>query len=489
MGQQRTKVFTHKTKLGAIRGMKTLNKDSVELYTFLHIPYAQAPLRRYRFTKPRAFGSWNGTLNATTYGPACPQVYNKHFVKYGISEDCLHLNIYAPPNLISTSRKSVMVWVHGGSYTVGTASFYDGSMLAKTGGVIVVTINYRLGLFGFFALKNSTARGNYGLWDQMMAIRWVKDHIDDYGGDPNSITIVGQSAGGFSVGFLALIPQNRGLFHRVIMQSGVPNSSLKITRPGYDTYATSDVLSRQWCPFFENSIAMRIICMRYLNSTFVTSQYIPFAPVVDDDLFTQDPEDILKDTNSSASLFFKSLDIIVTNCDTDGSVLFPTIENLAQNIKLDSLIMPDLAWHYGAQSMLEVYYGKNKRLLSNVWRFYDFKQNGTFEDQCRKWTELYTDLFFNAPSTEIINTHYNNRSSTFRFIMSRKSPIYPGIMYNEPSPPGWFHGAAHSDDVVYLFLMEKLQELDPNTTIKATEADLMFSSKMRLYWSNFAKTG
>jgi carboxylesterase type B len=380
-----------------------------------------------------------------------------------------------------------MVWVHGGSYTVGTASFYDGSMLAKTGDVIVVTINYRLGLFGFFALKNSTVKGNYGLWDQMMAIRWIKDHIDDYGGDPNSITILGQSAGGFSVGFLAFIPQNKGLFQRVIMQSGVPNSSLRITLPGYDTYATSDAFSSQWCPFFRKNIAMRIICMRYLNYTFYTSQYIPFTPVVDNDLFTQDPEEILKEKNSSAFHFFKSLDIIVTNCDTDGSVLFPTIENLQRNFRLKTL--PDSIWQYGAQSMLEVYYGKNKRLISEVERFYGFKKNGTFEDQCRKWTEFYTDLFFNAPSTEIVDIHYNNVSSTFRFMMSRESPIYPGIMYNESSPPEWFHGAAHSDDVVYLFLMEKLQELDPNTTIKASEADLMFASKMRLYWSNFAKTG
>ncbi|XP_061183019.1 acetylcholinesterase-like [Saccostrea echinata] len=492
-GQQKTKNFVHKTKLGAILGVEVSSYDTTELYRFLQIPYAQPPIGRLRFTKPRPYGSWNGTLNATAFGPACPQVYNYHFVKHGLSEDCLHLNIYAPPNLKSLSKKSVMVWIHGGSYSVGTASFYDGSMLAKTGNVIVVTVNYRLGLLGFLALKKSTVKGNYGLWDQMMALQWVKDNIDDYGGDTNSITIFGQSAGGFSVGFLALIPQNEGLFHRVIMQSGVPNSSLKVTRQGYDTYSTSEAVSVHLCPFFQENILMRIICMRYLPTSSYTypSSYIPLAPVVDNDLFQQSPEEILKDQNSSAFAFFKSLDVIVTNCDTEGSVLFPAIESLERYYKKidDSLIPSDWVWNVGPEAMLKEYYGRNKRLFSEIGNFYGFTKNSTSQDQFRRWTELFTDLFFIAPSTEIIDIHSNNKSSTFRFILSRESPIYPGVMYNESAPPEWFHGAAHSDDVVYLFLIENLQEFDPNTTVKATEEDLLYAFQMRKYWSNFAITG
>lgn len=408
-----------------------------------------------------------------------------------MDEDCLHLNIFAPRDLSRSSKKSVMVWVHGGSYTVGSASFYDGSMLAKTGNVVVVTINYRLGMLGFLALQNSTTKGNYGLWDQMVALQWVKDNIDDYGGDPNSITIFGQSAGGFSVGLLALIPHNKGLFHRVIMQSGVPNSSLRVTRPGYDTYTTSDAISTHLCPFFRQDLDMRVICLRYSSSPILTRpySYLSFAPVVDNELFEQSPEDILKDGNSSAFEFFMSLDIVVTNCDVDGSVLFPTIRALELGYKFDSSTPPELVWAYGPESMLESYYGKNKRIIKEVSHFYGFTRDLDFKDQCQKWTDFYTDLFFIAPSTEIADVHYNRVSSTFRLVLTRKSPVYPGLMYNESSPPGWFHGAAHSDDVVFLFLIESLQELDPNTTVTASEEDLEFASKMRRYWSNFAKTG
>ncbi|XP_062575334.1 acetylcholinesterase-like [Saccostrea cucullata] len=491
--QQKTKNFVHKTKLGPILGVEISSYDTTELYRFLQIPYAQPPTGRHRFARPISYGSWNGTLNATAFGPACPQVYNHHFVKHGLSEDCLHLNIYAPSNLKTSSKKSVMVWIHGGSYSVGTASFYDGSMLAKTGNVIVVTVNYRLGLLGFMALKNSTVKGNYGLWDQMLALQWVKDNIDDYGGDMNSITIFGQSAGGFSVGFLALIPQNKGLFHRVIMQSGVPNSPLKVTRQGYDTYSTSEAVSVHLCPFFEQNILMRIICMRYLSSSSYTypSSYIPLAPVVDNDLFQQSPEDILKHENSSAFAFFKSLDVIVTNCDMEGSVLFTAIEGLERYYKKigASLRSSDWIWNVGPENMLKEYYGRNKRLFSEISKFYGFTKNSTSDDQFRKWAELFTDLFFIAPSTEIIDIHSNNKSSTFRFILSRESPIYPGFMYNESAPPGWFHGAAHSDDIVFLFFIENLQEFDPNTTVKATDEDLLFAFQMRKYWSNFAITG
>lgn len=488
---QNSQHVIHKTKLGFIQGLEISEQNTVKLYKFLNIPYAQPPLQRLRFTKPRPRGPWKGTLNATTHGPACPQVHNQHFVKYGMNEDCLHLDIYAPPGLSRFSRKSVMVWVHGGSYTVGSASFYDGSMLAKTGHVVVVTINYRLGILGFLALKNSTTKGNYGLWDQMMALQWIKDNIDDYGGDPNSITIFGQSAGGFSVGLLALIPQNKGLFHRVIMQSGVPNSSLKVTRPGYDTYTTSDTISTHLCPFFRQDLAMRVICLRYLSSPTLTRPYayLSFAPVVDNELFEQTPEEILKDGNSSAFEFFMSLDIVVTNCDVDGSVLFPTLKVLEISYKFDSSTPPELVWAYGPESMLESYYGTNKRIIKEVSNFYGFTRDLDFKDQSQKWTAFYTDLFFMAPSMEIADVHYNRVSSTFRLILTRKSPVYPGLMYNESSPPGWFHGAAHSDDVVFLFLIETLQELDPNTTVTASEEDLQFASKMRRYWSNFAKNG
>lgn len=213
------------TSLGGITGVQTLVPGTNDRFVdqFRKIPYAFPPVGPLRFQKPQPFGSWDETLEGRDFGPSCMQGHSAFFADVpnkDLSEDCLFLNIYVPSDASPNGSLPVMVWIHGGAFLYGQGMFYNASNLASVANVVVVTLNYRLGLLGFFTLNDPVARGNYGIYDQILALQWIKDHIVSFGGDPISITIFGESAGGISTSLLSLIPSNKGLFKRVISQSG-----------------------------------------------------------------------------------------------------------------------------------------------------------------------------------------------------------------------------------------------------------------------------
>lgn len=201
---------------------------------FLGIPYGQAPVGPLRWKAPQPAPAWVGTRSATQFGSACPQ-YPGLFAQASVDEDCLSLNVYAPPAL-AHGKRPVIVWVHGGAFQVGTGSQYDASIMALKTDAVVVTINYRLGAFGFLATSGMGSEGpgvNFGLQDQWLALRWVKRNIEAFGGDAGKVTMAGQSSGG-TAGCLALAsPKAHGLFERVIMQSascGIASKPLATAR-------------------------------------------------------------------------------------------------------------------------------------------------------------------------------------------------------------------------------------------------------------------
>jgi len=203
-----------------------------DTYAWLGIPYALPPLGELRWRAPRALPHWKGVKQALTYGDACPQLSlvpgNTRLVQG--SEDCLTLNIWTPrlaPEQLADARLPVMVWIHGGGNTMGSSRTAAGYQLAGSEQVVVVSINYRLGLFGWFshpALRaNASAEdgsGNYGLLDQIAALRWVRANIAAFGGDPENVTVFGESAGARNVLSLLAAPPAQGLFQRAIAQSG-----------------------------------------------------------------------------------------------------------------------------------------------------------------------------------------------------------------------------------------------------------------------------
>src|ERR1700739_3048203 len=201
-----------------------------EVRTFKGIPYAAPPVGPLRWKSPQPPASWTGVRKAVDYGPRCMQgrIYDDMiFHDAGPSEDCLYLNLWMPAKP-AQAKLPVMVWIYGGGFAAGSSSEprQDRGNLSKKG-VLVVSMNYRLGIFGFFAhpdlAKESghNASGNYGLLDQVAALQWVKKNIATFGGDPDNVTIFGESAGSSSVSALIASPLARGLFHRAIGESGV----------------------------------------------------------------------------------------------------------------------------------------------------------------------------------------------------------------------------------------------------------------------------
>jgi para-nitrobenzyl esterase len=217
-----------RTESGLVTGVTT-SDGAVRSYK--GIPYAAPPVAALRWKPPQPASSWPGSKAATEFAAACPQAERTGLFGERIpktNEDCLYLNVWAPV-MGGGRRAPVLVWIHGGGFTQGSASIgvYDGEALARRG-LVVVTVNYRLGPFGFLAHPQLTkesghdASGNYGLLDQLAALRWVKANIRAFGGNPDRVTVMGESAGAVSVGCLLVSPQARGLFQRAIIQSGSP---------------------------------------------------------------------------------------------------------------------------------------------------------------------------------------------------------------------------------------------------------------------------
>ena len=215
------------TEAGRIHGS---SENGLSVYR--GVPFAAPPVGELRFRVARPHPGWDDVLDCESFRPISPQVPNEALDSMlGLapqeqSEDCLFLNIWTPGT--DADARPVMVWIHGGAFTIGSGSdgLYNGAMLASRGDVVVVTINYRLGALGFLHLP-ALDESNFGMRDQVAALRWVRDNIASFGGDPGNIMIFGESAGGMSVASLMGSPEAQGLFHKAIPQSGAGHHGIE----------------------------------------------------------------------------------------------------------------------------------------------------------------------------------------------------------------------------------------------------------------------
>jgi len=259
------------------------------LNVFKGIPYAAPPVHALRWRPPVALSAWTGVRKATAFGPACIQPRSKIASIYTndvgpMSEDCLTLNIWAPAD---ARNAPVFVWIYGGALWGGMAhdALYDGARMARRG-VVVVTINYRLGVIGWLAHPALSAEspqhlsGNYGLMDQIAALNWVKANIGAFGGDAANVTIAGESAGGLSVMYLMTSPEARGLFHKAIAQSAYMISTPELKRARYGSPSAEDIGARMAAALqAPNIAALRAMDAEALTAAAPAAGFQPFGAI------------------------------------------------------------------------------------------------------------------------------------------------------------------------------------------------------------------
>ncbi|KAG5891746.1 hypothetical protein JTB14_012481 [Gonioctena quinquepunctata] len=295
---------------GKIRGKVQEDYNGGKFYSFSGIPYAKAPVAELRFKAPLPAEPWTGIKDGTKEGPECPSTDMIFKFYLGKEDNCLNLNVYTKE--LSTEKEKgnpVMVFIHGGAFTKGSnKSVFHGPHYLMTEDIVLVVINYRLGVLGFLSLDDPSLEvpGNAGMKDQVMALKWVQKNIHNFGGDPSNVTIFGNSAGAASVHYLTLSPLSKGLFHKAIMQSGsaiVPwargkRNALDIAKQmGYDDTSEKAILHK-----LREANAKSITAAQFKDDHFDACEIRPYGPVIEypheGAFLTEDPEEIMKSGRS-----------------------------------------------------------------------------------------------------------------------------------------------------------------------------------------------
>ncbi|MBZ3874878.1 Carboxylesterase 1D [Sciurus carolinensis] len=401
----------------------------------------------------------------------------KEKIPLKFSEDCLYLNIYTPADLTKRSSLPVMVWIHGGGLVVGGASTYDGLVLSALENVVVVTIQYRLGIWGFFSTGDEHCSGNWGHLDQVAALRWVQDNIANFGGNPGSVTIFGESAGGESISVLVLSPLAKNLFHRAISESGValtPGLVGKDIKPVAEKIAmtagckttTSAVMvhclrQKTEEELLETTLKMKFVTLDLLGDT---RQSTPFVPtVIDGVVLPRAPEEIL------AEKTFNTVPYIVgINKQEFGWVLpmmlgFPISEGKLDRKTATSLMQKICPFLEIPEELTQVITEKYFRGTDDPVQIKDL------------FLELIADVIFCIPSVTVARGHRDAGAPTYMYEFEYRpsfiSDIKPKTVIGD-----------HGDEVYSVFGAPILKE-------GASEEETNLSKMVMKFWANFARNG
>ncbi|KAH9514789.1 hypothetical protein Btru_023646 [Bulinus truncatus] len=437
-----TTVMTH---LGPVKGISSHAANNQSYWSFLGIPYAQPPIGKLRFAKPQPLTYSEKVIDATKPGAACLQDQNFLSHTEKSSENCLYLNVFTKG--LSGKPKKVMVWIHGGGFLFGSSYVYNPGSLVTNENIIVVTVNYRLGILGFLSTEDNASPGNYGLWDQILAIKWVKRNIEAFGGDPNDITIAGESAGGASVSLLSISPVTKGLFTKVYSHSGSA-TSLFAHYKGAKTDALN--LGRALnCSQINASTRDVIDCLRSKPATSLIGNMDPlrttFVPRVDDDLLPRSPLKLINDKEYLEKIGYFDRDYFVVLNNNEATVIsqryIPWKASFYDRSN-KSRDETDAIWKQfvvgtNVADRLEIE-NPNSKLVDLVSGWYDNR----FVDQDASYSTLLTDVNFIIPAFDILNAASQNKKTRVWFLYFN---YYPSYMR------GSTRGMNHALDVAYWF--------------------------------------
>jgi para-nitrobenzyl esterase len=453
------------TKSGKLEG-----NNEGGLYVFRGIPYAASPVGDLRWMPPQPVKPWERVRPAKKFGKIAPQSAMPGGLITQIpqpqDEDCLFLNIWTPG--LDSTKRPVMVWIHGGAFTIGSGSeaMYDSDALVKRGNVVLVTINYRLGMLGFLRLKDVTggkipATGNEGLMDQVAALKWVRDNIVAFGGDPKNVTVFGESAGGMSIGCLMAMPSAKGLFHKGILESGVGSTAgplneanaagehfLKVLGiKGNDVKALRALTAAQ---LLDIEMKMRT----GLAGPGETAKITATAPVIDGEVIPDVPNKVARQGYAK-----DILTIIGTNLE---------------EWKLFGLMQPGFGKLDEAEMIkrLSAFMSveSTKGLVAAYRKARENRGDATTPSDII--SAIQTDLMFRMPALELVEAQRDNKQLVYSYLFTWKSPVAGGAL-----------GACHALEIGFVF-----GKYDDTFCGTGPDADKL-ARCMQDAWLAFARTG
>ncbi|XP_076861709.1 uncharacterized protein ces2b isoform X2 [Brachyhypopomus gauderio] len=464
------------TKLGSLKGeyMTARGKDIV-IHSYLGVPFAKPPVGHLRLAPPQPAEAWEGVREATKQPYMCIQNRQEFIYICGnlsislevpeVSEDCLYLNIYTPAKPKENANLPVMVWIHGGGLSLGSASAYDGSVLSAYENVVVVLIQYRLGLLGFFSTGDEHAPGNYGLLDQVAALQWVQENIHSFGGDPGSVTIFGESAGGISVSLLLLSPLSAGLFHRAIAESGcaLMNGVVKDPLP-----IAQQVANVSGCDISSTQIMAE--CVRNLPTeqvVMLSQQYrmMHFVLTEDKHFLPKPVEKLLQNQE-----FYKMPLLIGVNNDEFGWLLGNFLGPPGWADGMDIEQFKSIIGFFVHDPLVI-------QLLADEYL-------GSSVDQIKirdSYREIMGDIAFNIPALKLTKFHKAAGVPVYLYQFQHRPSLHQN---SKPS----FVQSDHADELPIVFgscFANSHIKLNAPCTVEEKE----LCRTMMAYWGNFARTG
>ncbi|XP_021164370.2 LOW QUALITY PROTEIN: acetylcholinesterase [Fundulus heteroclitus] len=474
------------TKHGKVQG-KLLSVPNGEVRAFLGIPYAKPPLGKLRFHAPEPAEKWEGVKEAKGLPNSCYQLPDTTYPGFKgaemwnpntpLSEDCLYLNVWSPKfnKSQSSTLAPVLVWIYGGGFASGTSSLdlYQAHYLSKAEGVVVVSMNYRVGAFGFLSLPdNKNIRGNAGLLDQRLALKWVANNIAAFGGDPFKVTIFGESAGSASVGFHLLSPGSHSLFQRAVMQSGSPNAP-------WATISQSEVWDRSLklakeldCPTHHS--ARLEACLQQADPQKISVKQfeiiqpsllsLPFVPNVDRDFLPAEVEVML----NSSNLPKKEL---LIGLNKDEGTYFLLYGMPGFNISGQSLISRNDFLKGVPLTMTDASHVAREAAIFHYTDWTD--QNNGMKNR-DSLGSLVGDQLFCCPVLDFAHRYSQGGGKTFLYFFDHMSSTNPW--------PDWM-GVMHAYEIEFIFGMPL------NATLEYTKNELNMTKKFMKHWANFARTG
>ncbi|XP_075290261.1 fatty acyl-CoA hydrolase precursor, medium chain [Opisthocomus hoazin] len=466
------------TKYGRVRGYQ-FRVDAAErsVNVFLGLPFAKPPVGPLRFSEPQPPEPWDGVRDATSYPPMCLQdkaqgqgfsdaiTNRKEKVLLEMSEDCLYLNVYAPSSTEKQEKLPVFVWIHGGGLVFGAGSSYDGSALAAFDNVVVVTIQYRLGIAGYFSTGDEHARGNWGYLDQVAALQWVQDNIIHFGGDPGSVTIAGESAGGISVSALVLSPLAKGLFHKAISESGTASRILFTDQPEEEAQR---IAAAAGCE--KSSSAAIVKCLREKTG----EEMVQILQKMPSPYLSASADGVFLPKSSQQLLAEKMINAVpyiigVNNCEFGWTIpmimKFPAYadgldKDVARQVLRSTLAFPIM--------------GITSEVTDRVYN--EYIGNAENRAQVRDGLlDALGDSFFVFSAIEVARYHRDAGNPVYFYEFQHRPSSTAGIVPE-------FVKADHSDEIAFVFGK-------PFLAGHATKEEEKLSRTVMRYWTNFARNG